>query len=369
MKKAFVILLILTLLFGGCQTKREVNESNTYHKLLPNFQYFQMMDKNNGWAIAEDMGENKAFITIDGGSTWITQSVSYIGDIRSWFFMDSNHAWILYSNEILYPNGMLYRTENRGKNWYDDKVPFDMGKLFFLNSNGTYQGWFLKEDGNASGNVPVDVYRLINNKWALIHKGELPNNTLASSNPLPYEGDKKSFIFLPDAKTGFVAIERQDPGKSSLYMTSDGGYTWYKKNIPLLSKLSDKHISVYSLKFVDGEIIWPISGFDHVKNNFSILFLVSKDNGNSWEEKASLIYSSSPREIYVLDKENWYVLFENQLLKTNNGGHTWKKINVPQGTFQIQFIDNKTGWALALTSKWTNIFFTKDGGYKWEKKF
>jgi len=369
MKKAFVILIILTLLFGGCQTKREFNESNTYHKLLPNFQYFQMVDKNNGWAIGENMGENKVFITIDGGSTWITDSISDIGDIYSWFFMDSEHAWILYSNKIIYPNGTLYQTENRGKNWYNDKVPFAMGKLFFLNSSGTYQGWFLKENGIASGNVPVDVYRLINNEWTLIHKGELPNSTSASPNPLPYEGDKKSFIFLPDAKTGFIAIERRDPGKSSLYMTSDGGYTWYNKNIPFLSKLSDKYIFVYSLKFIDGEIIWPISGFDHVKKNFSISFLVSKDNGNSWEEKASLRYSSSPKEIYVLDKENWYVLFENQLLKTNNEGHTWKKLNIPQGTFQVQFIDNKTGWALALTSKGTNIFFTKNGGYKWEKKF
>ncbi|WP_029689123.1 hypothetical protein [Thermoanaerobacter sp. A7A] len=74
MKKALVILIILTLLFGGCQTKREVKESNIFHKLFPNFQYFQMIDKNNGWAIGENMGENRVFITIDGGSTWITTS-------------------------------------------------------------------------------------------------------------------------------------------------------------------------------------------------------------------------------------------------------------------------------------------------------
>jgi hypothetical protein len=186
---------------------------------------------------------------------------------------------------------------------------------------------------------------------------------------LPYEGDKKSFIFLPDAKTGFVAIERRDPGKSSLYMTSDGGYTWYKKNIPLLSKLSDKYIFVYSLKFVDGEIIWPISGFDDVKKDFAILFLVSKDNGNSWKEKAYFIYKNSPKEIYVLDEENWYVLFEDELFKTNNGGNTWEKLNIPQGTFQIQFIDNKTVWALASTSGGTNLFYSENGGYTWDKKF
>lgn len=356
-------MIILTLLFGGCQTKREVKESNTFHKLIPNFQYFQMIDRNNGWAIGENMGENKVFITIDGGSTWITTSTSGIGDIRGWFFMDSDHGWILYSN------GTLYRTENRGKNWDADEVPFDMGKLFFINSNGKYEGWVLKEYGPASGNVPVDVYRLINNKWTLIHKGELPNSTSASPNPLPYEGEKKSFIFLPDAKTGFIATERRDPGKSSLYMTTDGGYTWNKKDIPLLSKLNDKYISVYSLKFVDGEIIWPISAFDDVKKDFAILFLVSKDNGNSWGEKTSFIYKNSPRKIYVLDKENWYVLFENQLLKTNNGGHTWKKLNIPQNTFQIQFIDNKIGWALASTSTGTNLFYSENGGYTWDKKF
>ncbi|EMT38516.1 hypothetical protein SAMN04244560_01536 [Thermoanaerobacter thermohydrosulfuricus] len=363
MKKALVILIILTLLFGGCQTKREVKESNTFHKLIPNFQYFQMIDRNNGWAIGENMGENKVFITNDGGTTWVTALTSAIGDIREWFFMDSDHAWILYSNET------LYKTEDRGKNWDADEVPFGMGKLFFINSGGEYQGWALKEYGPASGNVPVDVYKLINNKWTLIHEGELPNSTSASPNPLPYEGEKKSFVFLPDVKTGFITVERCEPGKSSLYMTTDGRYTWNKKIIPLLSRFDEEYISVYSLKLVDGEIIWPISAFDDVRGDFEEVFLVSKDNGNSWKEKASFVSKNSPREVYVVDEENWYVLFEDELFKTNNGGNTWEKLNIPQGTFQIQFIDNKTVWALASTSGGTNLFYSENGGYTWDKKF
>lgn len=66
--------------------KREVKESNTFHKLIPNFQYFQMIDRNNGWAIGENMGENKVFITNDGGTTWVTALTSAIGDIREWFY-------------------------------------------------------------------------------------------------------------------------------------------------------------------------------------------------------------------------------------------------------------------------------------------
>lgn len=87
------------------------------------------------------------------------------------------------------------------------------------------------------------------------------------------------------------------------------------------------------------------------------------------ERKAYFIYKNSPKEIYVLDEENWYVLFEDELFKTNNGGNTWEKLNIPQGTFQIQFIDNKTVWALASTSGGTNLFYSENGGYTWDKKF
>ncbi|WP_244262294.1 hypothetical protein [Thermoanaerobacter wiegelii] len=58
MKKVFVILIILILFFGGCQIKKDDNARNTALKLIPNFQYFQMVDRKNGWAI----GGNKVLL-------------------------------------------------------------------------------------------------------------------------------------------------------------------------------------------------------------------------------------------------------------------------------------------------------------------
>ncbi|WP_244262295.1 hypothetical protein [Thermoanaerobacter wiegelii] len=197
-------------------------------------------------------------------------SPSAIGDIRAWYFMDSNHAWIFYSNET------LYRTKDRGKNWIGEKVPFSMGKLFFVNSDGEYQGWELKKYGPASGNVFVDVYKLVSDKWIFIHKGELPNNTSSSTNSLPYEGEKKSFIFLPDGKTGFVAIERREPGKYGLYITTDGGNTWNRKDIPLLSECKNDSILIYPFKFFDNKgntvIIWPVSIYNGAQKNYQTIF-------------------------------------------------------------------------------------------------
>ncbi|WP_244262296.1 hypothetical protein [Thermoanaerobacter wiegelii] len=76
-----------------------------------------------------------------------------------------------------------------------------------------------------------------------------------------------------------------------------------------------------------------------------------------------------PIEIDLVDRNNWYILLDGELIATNDVGKTWNKFNVPQNTVQIQFIDHKIGWALATLKSGTNLYYSKNGGYTWDKRF
>jgi len=359
MKRFFIGLLVLTLLLSGCGNS--VIRNNT--KQTYDFLYIKMMTQYDGWALER----NKIYVTNDKGKSWIDVSPANKNDIYSWYFLNENSAWVLYSD------GTLYETRNKGKSWVNEKVPFTMGKLFFLQTNEGLNGWMLKEYGPASGNNPVDVYRKIDDKWVLISKGEMPNDSLTDDNSLPYEGEKTSLIFLPDSKTGIITVEYRTPGIYGLYLSSDGGYTWHKKDIPLLSKFKDNAILFFSPKFFREEkgisVILPACINDIKNKSYQIIFMKSSDNGSTWKEVSSFSTKEKPIEINLVDKNNWNILMKNVLFITNNNGKTWNKVNVPKNTVQIQFIDSKNGWALVKSQLGTNLYYSKNGGLLWEKLF
>ncbi|MDN5317203.1 MAG: hypothetical protein PWR08_1328 [Thermoanaerobacterium sp.] len=363
MKRFFIALLVLTIFLSGCGSKTSNVIKNNNAKQTYDFQYIKMTTQYNGWAL----GGNKIYITSDKGKTWIDVSPANKNNIFSWYFLNENYSWVLYSD------GTLYETRNKGKSWVGSKVPFTMGKLFFLQNKDGLRGWMLKEYGPASGDNPVDVYKLINSKWVLISKREISNNSLKDDNSISFEGEKASFIFLSDAKNGIITVEYRIPGKYGLYLSSDSGYTWNKKNIPLLSEFRDDSILFYSPKFFDYEketiVILPVCIYDIKHNDYRIIFMDSSDNGSTWKEVSSFSTKEKPIEINLVDKNNWNVLINNVLFITNDNGKTWNKVNIPKNTVQIQFVDSKNGWALVKSQLGTNLYYSKNGGLSWENLF
>ncbi|AGB19660.1 WD40/YVTN/BNR-like repeat-containing protein [Thermoanaerobacterium thermosaccharolyticum] len=363
MKRFFIALLVLTIFLSGCGSKTSDVIKNNNAKQTYDFQYIKMTTQYIGWAL----GENKIYITSDKGKTWIDVSPANKNNIFSWYFLNENYSWVLYSD------GTLYKTRNKGKSWVGSKAPFTMGKLFFLQKKDGLSGWMLKEYGPASGDSPVDVYKLIDSKWTLISKGKMPNNSLKDDNSISFEGEKTSFIFLPDAKTGIITVEYRIPGKYGLYLSSDSGYTWNKKDIPLLSKFKDDSILFYSPNFFDCEketiVILPVCIYDIKHNDYQIIFMNSSDDGSTWKEVSSFSIKEKPIEINLVDKNNWIILTNNSLFITNNNDKTWNKVKPPKNTVQIQFIDSKNGWALVKSQLDTHLYYSNNGGSSWKKLF
>ena len=120
----------------------------------PAFTAIHMLDTTNGWAIT-DTG---AIRTNDGGATWhdVTPSgVTKLGFGIPFYFLDSNHGWVVAADSSNPSSGTLYRTQDGGSTWQSSAVSFLMGTMDFINASN---GWMMADLGVGAGSDAVAVF-------------------------------------------------------------------------------------------------------------------------------------------------------------------------------------------------------------------
>lgn len=111
----------------------------------------------------------------------------------------------------------------------------------------------------------------------------------------------------------------------------------------------------------NGWAVWN----DQPTNTVNIVSSI--DAGENW-----VIQSTSggwASDIKFLDNLNGYVLLENAVLKTTDGGINWQNYTIAAGLklTKFEFLDVNTGWAVGATTGTINtvIYKTIDGGLNW----
>jgi len=99
------------------------------------------------------------------------------------------------------------------------------------------------------------------------------------------------------------------------------------------------------------------------------------DRGNSWnicfteKRKSSLLFPEanykSPRHLAYIDENNCFIALDSgNILKTNDGGLNWSKINITNEKLKcVTMYDAKIGGATTKKS----LYITKDGWKTWQK--
>ena len=142
-------------------------------------------------------------------------------------------------------------------------------------------------------------------------------------------------------------------------------------DLPIVSAPNLIHI-----KFQDAYNGWGVSV------NSDGLLLRTVDGGATWlnatpPDMPRIGYSSI---LEVLNTNDVWVLVPNEdyftgvLFSTNDGGLTWISVDVPFGGASLQFLDARTGRAMAdrgvgLGSNAVEMFQTSDGGATWHSVF
>jgi photosystem II stability/assembly factor-like uncharacterized protein len=226
------------------------------------------LDEDQGWLVSKtDLGATdlRFHITTDGGENWQTSALLVQSELADLIyaaqvqFIDQQSGWISmkFQTSRNFSLGMLLKTSDGGITWLEYIQPVG-GSIHFINED---QGWlrggpsgdaeYVTEDGGATWGVLEEE-----NKYAHSHNllDSLPGNLILDSLP----GYPQIVVFA-DEVTAWAWVQstqcygekiRSMEGNTqegeqfscevdgSLLKTMDGGQTWKKIDLGLLSESS-----------------------------------------------------------------------------------------------------------------------------------
>jgi photosystem II stability/assembly factor-like uncharacterized protein len=336
----------------------------------------QFVDSLHGW-IRTDGGT--VLRTTDGGNIWEEKLIGKIFTQKI-FFVDRLNGWCIGSGCPPF----LMRTRDGGSTWIELPAPieclngayYNPWDVFFLDTLNGFFGHNLGAiyktiDGGVSWqkqfqNIPPgknirDIYFINNIKGFAIGNLQLlkttdgGDNWVKDSAVVGISDGKWHKINFIDSLFGWIITN------DSIYRTTDNGTNWSKF---IIDNSVNGDSGIRDINFISPAYGWASTG----KGLFK-----SIDSGKIWTNiNTNYIFSS----ICFLNINNGWATSNNILYNTTDGGITWiaNHKNITEETlFDIDFIDDSTGWAVGTGGAFGSgqrgeIIYTKDGGNSWDKQ-
>lgn len=315
----------------------------------------------NGWALVG----NALLRTKNSGKTWTAVKFGVSGFLpQKIFFTSSADGWAAGTDEKKQTLFVLH-TSDGGKSWqtrfqkkYEEGAAGCAG-IDFLNAK---EGWFLTSDLSTWNG---ELYHTADggSTWASA-------GTVKSVRPTP-EG-----IDFTDSQTGWIPFDvGAGPVAGGLAVTRDGGKSFQvlgdtEEGVPEATR---KVSSARQVLFLSDRNGWAV-GSDPNRGDF---LLHTEDGGGTWKQ---MLPAEEPTvDFSFADAETGFGLGKlgdpNALLKTTDGGRSWREIFSFSGSWQaekISFVNSSEGWVLALpvdasSGNAQTILHTSDGGETWSK--
>lgn len=170
--------------------------------------------------------------------------------------------------------------------------------------------------------------------------------------------DNFQSIFFINGKDGFVGCPN-----GNMYKTTDSSKTWTQ----LDSKIN---LPVRAIHFIDNNTGFAAGGESSCTGTGCTppggFILKTQDGGQTWKKVFTPSDKIEINSIYFINATTGFCAGVNTVFKTIDGGQTWteNKINNIGGTMmKIYFADNQNGFIVCLFDK---ILKTTNGGSTWE---
>lgn len=201
--------------------------------------------------------------------------------------------------------------------------------------------------------------------WAVGYDGQDPQRMWYSGNggnswevkPAPTGGFTLHNIFFADQQNGWAF-----GGQKIFIRTSDGGKTWTQGQLPTWLSGSQVRFATSSIGYVAG----GTGTCDRGNCTSGIKILRTTDGGRHWHVcyKDNSSYNihgiAAPTEKVAI-----IAVDGNFLLRTENGGKTWRVAGSPKlGASNVRFDLNGIGW---VVGRHGSFYFSADQGRTWQR--
>lgn len=313
-----------------------------------------------GWylSFAPSAQQFSLYRTDDGARHWAKQlqgssSFSRSAEQRPWLqFLDDTHGFISAGSPA-----RLYRTVDGGLHWINVALPD--ARQYSLTFSDPNHGWDLVNYSQGHGYSALALFATSDGGETWLQLPSPPSDTINIVFRTPSDGWAGS--------AGATATESESPGPSYIYGTRDGGRTWQRDLLGVLTPGSPRPGALVCLLPSAGLIV-PAQ--DSV--------LVSSDNGFSWRSRALPIQLSaapaSGGELALVDQTHWWTITPGAnatLRKSSDSGATWVVVasNLPWIT-GLEVIDAEHAWGYVQITKpiSTKLEQSADGGLTWSSE-
>ncbi len=248
-----------------------------------------------------------------------------------------------------------------------NKILFSIAIVVFLTGSLKAQNNWVAGPKNTNGDLIAVFFTSSDKGWVAGDDGYLASTTDGGKTwtrvPLNTTEDINEIYFRND-DNGYLVAGRK------FFITRDGGRTWHDVRIYRTGEFGGGRPEFLSIRFSDkkrGYVIGSVlrkSGDDEVV--VDSLLMRTEDGGDTWRR----IVVPTKTELFHLDfngsSNGWIVGDNGVILATTDSGTTWTKqnsgTNVP--LFNVDFRDDREGYVVGKTG---TILRTANGGSTWDK--
>jgi photosystem II stability/assembly factor-like uncharacterized protein len=158
-------------------------------------------------------------------------------------------------------------------------------------------------------------------------------------------------IRFADENNGWICGDR-----GTIYRTSDGGVTWEAAGF------KERSLALYGIQFFDRYRGFLV-GVD--TEHWEPAWLETADGGRSWHRRGNEFPGKGYTDaIHFLDLELGFVGGFRYILRTSDGGVTWRPydIGIDEVIRDLFFANSSVGWAVGHSGL---VLRTEDGGRSW----